>query len=129
MENVDELKQAEANLVLAVTDLKTAEAAERTAEHEVEEALEEVREAEALKPHEIFLEVATPKGLFEGIFHESTKVSAVIQIIVEKKDLNKKDTFELIHDGKELKPIDRTLESFGLKCKAKLELVATGSGV
>jgi hypothetical protein len=129
MESSEPLKQAEGHLARAVADLKTAEAAERTAEHEVEEALQEVREAEPLKPHEIFLEVATPKGVFEGIFHDSTKVSAVIEIIVNKKDLNKKDTFELVHGEKVLQPTDHTLESFGLKCKAKLELVATGSGV
>jgi hypothetical protein len=129
MDDIDELKQAEAHLERAVTDLHTAEAAERVAEHEVEEALQEVREVEALKPHEIYLEVATPKGLFEGIFHDTTKVSKVIEIIVEKKDLNKKDKFELVHGEAVLQPTDRTLESFGLKCKAKLELVATGSGV
>ena len=127
MENTEELKQAEAHLEQAVADLKAAEGAEQAAKHEIEEALEEVQEA--LKPHEIFLEVATPKGIFEGIFHESAKVLTVIEVIVNKKDLDKKDTFELVHGEKVLQPTDRSLESFGLKCKAKLELVATGSGV
>jgi len=127
MENTEELKQAEAHLVEAEAELKTAETAEREAEHEVDEALEEIREA--LKPHEILLEIATPKGLFEGIFDEKTKVSQVIEVVVNKKDLDKKDTFELIHGEQKLEPTDRTLQSFGLKHKAKLELVATGSGV
>jgi len=127
MENIEELKQAEAHLLQAETELKAAETEERKAEHNVDEALEEIREA--LKPHEILLEIATPKGLFEGIFDEKTKVSQIIEIVVDKKDLNKKDAFELVHGEKVLQPTDRTLESFGLKCKAKLELVATGSGV
>jgi hypothetical protein len=127
MENIEELKQAEAHLVQADDELKAAGTAERKAEHDVDEALEEVREA--LKPHEIFLEVATPKGAFEGVFNENAKVSSVIEIIVDKKGLDKKDTFELVHGEQVLQPTDRTLESFGLKRKAKLELVATGSGV
>jgi len=127
MENIEELKQAEAHLVQAEAELKAAETEERKAEHNVDEALEEIREA--LKPHEILLEIATPKGLFEGIFDEKTKISQVIEIVVDKKDLDKKDTFELVHGEKVLQPTDRTLESFGIKHKAKLELVATGSGV
>ena len=129
MEEKELLKDAEAHLARAEADLRTAQTEERAAEDQSHEALEEIREAEKLKAHEILLEIATPKGLFEGIFHESTKVSAVIEVVVEKKDLNRKDTFELVHGDKLLQPTDRTLESFGLKHKAKLELVATGSGV
>jgi hypothetical protein len=127
MEDQEALKQAEAHLEQAGAELKAAETAEHKAEHDVEVALEEVREA--LKPHEVFLEIATPKGLFEGVFDGKTKISQVIEIVVDKKDLNKKDTFELVHNGQVLQPVDRTLESFGIKHKAKLELVATGSGV
>src|ERR1017187_4879335 len=129
MEEKELLKDAEAHLARAEADLRTAQTEERAAEDQSHEALEEIREAEKLKAHEILLEIATPKGLFEGIFHESRKVSAVIEVVVEKKDLNRKDTFELVHGDKLLQPTDRTLESFGLKHKAKLELVATGSGV
>ena len=127
MENTEELKRAEADLAQAEAELKAAEAVEHKAEHHVEEALEEVREA--LKSHEVLLDIATPKGPFEGIFDEKTKISQVIEIVVEKKDLNKKDTIELVHNGQVLQPTDRTLQSFGIKYKAKLELVATGSGV
>ena len=126
MEKTELLKEAEAHLARAAADLKAAPPDERGAEHEIREALEEVQKAEK---HEIFLEIATPKGLFEGIFHEKTKVSAVIDIVAEKKELDRKDTFELIHRDKVLQPTDHTLESFGLKHKAKVELVATGSGV
>jgi hypothetical protein len=130
MEETELLKDAEAHLVRAEAELKFGGAGERRdAEHQIDDALEEIREVEKLKPHEILLEIATPKGLFEGVFHESTKVSAVIEIVVEKKDLNRKDIFELVHGDKVLQPADRTLESFGLKRTAKLELVATGSGV
>jgi hypothetical protein len=127
MENREELKNAESHLEAAEAELKGAEVVERKAERDVEEALQEVREA--LKPHEVLLEIATPKGLFEGVFAEKTTISQVIEIVVEDKKLDKKDTFELVHNGQVLQPTDRTLESFGFRHKAKLELVATGSGV
>jgi len=127
MEDQETLKQAETHLEQAEAELKATETAEHKAEHDVEVALEEVREA--LKPHEVFLEIATPKGLFEGAFDRKTRISQVIEIVVDKKDLNKKDTFELVHNGQVLQPVGRTLESFGIEHKAKLELVATGSGV
>ncbi len=129
MEETELLKDAEAHLARAEAELKVAEAGERAAVRQINEALEEIQEAEKIKAHEIFLEIATPKGLFEGIFHETAKVSAVIEIVVAKKDLSRRDSFELVHGDKVLQPTERTLESFGLKCKAKLELVATGSGV
>jgi aconitase B len=129
MENIDLLQQAEAHLQQAEAELKSAESAERSAEHDVAVALEELKKLEEIKPHEILLEIATPNGLFKGIFAESAKISEVIPIVVEKKKLNDKDTFELFHGETELQPTSRTLESFGLKRKAKLELVATGSGV
>ena len=129
MDNAEELREAEAHLERAETDLKVAETAERKAEDEVDEALEEIRELERLKHDEILLDVATPKGIFRGIFRESATVSEVIKVIVDKKDLDRKDTFELFHGETQLQPTDHTLESFGLKRKAKLELVATGSGV
>jgi hypothetical protein len=127
MEDAQELKQAEAHLQQAEAALKVAEAADAEAKHDLEEAVEEVREA--LKPHEVVLEIATPKGLFEGIFSQETKISQVIEIVVNQKKLDRKDTFELVRSGEVLQPTDRTLASFGIKQKTKLELVATGSGV
>jgi hypothetical protein len=127
MGNEQELRKAEADLVDAEAELKATGPDGRKAEHSVEEALEEVREE--MKEHEVLLEIATPKGLFEGIFNEKAKISEVIQIVVDKQQLDKKDTFELVRNGQVLQPTDRTLESFGIKHKAKLELVATGSGV
>ena len=129
MDANEELKEAEAHLERAEAALRTAEVAERKAEREVDEALYEIRELENLKRDEILLEVATPKGIFRGIFRESAAVAEVIKVIVDKKELDRKDTFELFHGETQLQPTDRTLESFGLKRKAKLELVATGSGV
>lgn len=126
MENPDELEQIETQLDDALAGLKAAKALESEAEHEVEEALHELHD---LKAHEILLKIATPKGLFAGIFHESATVAGVIETVVEKKDLSRKDTFELVHGETVLQPVSRTLESFGLKRKADLELVAQGSGV
>lgn len=127
MEDTQSLKQAESHLEQAEAALKVAEAAEAEAKHDLAEAVEEIREA--LKPHEVVLEIATPKGLFEGIFGQETKISQVIEIVVNEKKLDRKDTFELIRNGEVLQPTDRTLASFGIKHKTKLELVATGSGV
>jgi transcription elongation factor len=129
MENPDELAKIETQLDDAVAGLQAAKAMEAEAEHEVEEALDELHDLENLKPHEILLKIATPKGLFVGIFRDSATVATVIATVVEKKDLSRKDTFELVHGETVLQPVNRTLESFDLKRKADLELVATGSGV
>lgn len=128
MTNPDELARIEGQLHDALAGLKAAKTLEAKAEHEVEEALHELHDLEKLKPHEILLEIATPKGLFTGIFRDDTTVATVIETVVEKKDLSRKDTFELIHGEIVLQPVNRTLESFGLKRKADLELVATGTG-
>ena len=77
---------------------------------------------------EIILEVATPKGPWTGAFAKTTKVSAVIEAIVEDLHLEP-ESFQLVLNGSPLEPTDRTLVSFGLKGKVKLALVATGSGV
>lgn len=120
------LELAEAHLRHAESDLVSARQVEQAAEAEIDEVRKEL---ERLKHDEIFLDIATPKGPFRGVFHESTTVATVIEIVADKKHLDKKDTFELIHDGTKLEPTGRTLESFGLRRHACLELVATGSGV
>lgn len=129
MENSDLLKKAEDHIHLAESELKSG-GEEGLAEHNVGAAIEELEhELEELKEHEIFLEIATPNGPFRGIFAEDTKISKVITIVVEEKKLSDKDTFELFHGETQLQPTDRTLASFGLRRKAKLVLVAQGSGV
>jgi hypothetical protein len=83
----------------------------------------------AAKPDEVVLDIATPKGLFKGAFPKTTKVSQVIAVVIEEKDLDTKDSFELVYGDTVLKPEERTLVSFGLHGEVQLELVATGSGV
>ena len=78
---------------------------------------------------EVVLNIATPKGLFRGEFPESTTVAKVIEVVVNDKGLDRKDSFELVYRGNVLQPVERTLGSFGLHGKVDLELVATGSGV
>jgi multidrug resistance efflux pump len=121
-----ELMQAEALLRQAESALHAAQATERVAEHEIDEAR---RELEKLERDEILLDIATPRGAFRGVFRDSARVATVIEVVVDKKGLDRKDTYELWHDGTQLQATDRTLESFGLRRKAYLELVATGSGV
>src|ERR1700687_5863146 len=84
---------------------------------------------EAARRGEVILDIATPKGPFEGAFPKTTTVAEVIEGVVAAKKHDRKDTFELVHNGKVLQPVDRTLESFDLHGEVKLELVATGSGV
>lgn len=78
---------------------------------------------------QVTLEVATPNGIFVGTFPKTTKVEDVIEAVVEDRDLAEGDSFELVHDGEVLQPVERPLVSFGLSGTAMLELVATGSGV
>jgi hypothetical protein len=82
-----------------------------------------------IKHDEVVLDIATPKGLFEGVFSETTTVAHVIEVVVKEMKLDEKDTFELVRGDKVLQPTDRTLKSFDLHGTVKLELVATGSGV
>jgi hypothetical protein len=77
----------------------------------------------------ITLDIATPKGPFRAEFPPTTTIAEVIAVVVEEKKLDRKDSFDLVHNGTVLQPTDRTLASFGLHGKVKLELVATGSGV
>lgn len=80
-------------------------------------------------PNEIFLEVATPNGVFNGGFPPTTKIEDVISTIVNSQQLIEGDSFELVHNGEVLQPEQRPLVSFGLSETTMLELVATGSGV
>ncbi len=81
------------------------------------------------RPHEVILDIATPKGPFKGEFPTTTSVAHVIDVVVNDKGLDRKDSFELVSGDKVLQPTERTLGSFGLHGKVELELVATGSGV
>ena len=78
---------------------------------------------------QVTLNVATPNGVFTGIFPNTTKVKEVIDAVVDDRQLADGDSFELVHDGEVLQPVQRTLVSFGLIGTVQLELVATGSGV
>jgi hypothetical protein len=78
---------------------------------------------------EVTVEVGTPKGLFTGTFPKTAKVEDVITAAVDSLGLDRGDTLELFYNGEPLKPIQRTLVSFGLSGTVQLELVATGDGV
>jgi hypothetical protein len=80
-------------------------------------------------PEDVTIEAATPNGVFTGDFPKTTKVKDVISAIVEAQELADGDSFELVHDGEVLQPVERPLVSFGLTGTVMLELVATGSGV
>lgn len=83
----------------------------------------------AVKQDSVHLEVATPRGVFEGSFEKTTKVAEVIAVVIKKMQLDGGDAFDLVYNGKVLQPVERPLVSFGLSGKVRLELVATGSGV
>lgn len=75
------------------------------------------------------LEIATPNGVFSGVFEKTAKVEDVIAAVVAAQHLAEGDAFDLVHDGEVLQPKQRPLVSFGLSGTVTLELVATGSGV
>ena len=74
------------------------------------------------------LKVATPAGVYEGIFEETAKVDEVIAIIVKAMKLAEGDAFELAFEGTPLAP-DRPIGSFDLSDNAVLDLIASGSAV
>lgn len=78
---------------------------------------------------EVTVEVGTPKGLFTGVFAKTAKIADVIAAAVQALGIDGGDTLELVHNGEPLKPVERTLVSFGLAGTVQLELVAIGSGV
>lgn len=82
-----------------------------------------------MKDHNLKLEIATPSGVFSGIFEKTAKIVDVIKNIIKEQGLAAGDSFELFYQGNALKPETRPLVSFGLEDCASLELVATGSGV
>jgi len=77
---------------------------------------------------DIELHISTPAGPFHGTFLKTAKVSAVIAAVVEAKGLDESDSFQLQHDKQTLEP-DRTLVSYHLGEKARLRLLARGTGV
>jgi hypothetical protein len=78
---------------------------------------------------QITLNIATPKGVYSGIFSKTAKVQEVIRITIESMKLDGGDKFDLVYNRKVLQPIERPLVSFSLEGSANVELVATGSGV
>ena len=78
---------------------------------------------------EITLEVGTPKGLFTGVFEKTAKIKEVITAVIKALGLDGGDKLELVYNGEVLQPVERPLVSFGVCGSAKMELVATGSGV
>ena len=78
---------------------------------------------------EVTLEIATPKGLFKGIFPKTATISEVIERVVSDQGLNRGDLFELVYKGKSLQPIKNTLADFELAGVVQLDLAATGKGV
>lgn len=81
------------------------------------------------KDHEITLNIATPKGVYVHDFPKTTKISEVIAMTIDAVGLDAGERFDLVYEGTVLQPTERPLVSFGLPDGAKLELVATGSGV
>ena len=81
------------------------------------------------KIDEVTLEIATPKGLFKGVFPKTATISEVIEQVVKTQGLYQGDVLELVYKGDVLKPIKNTLADFGFVGEVQLELVATGSGV
>ena len=79
---------------------------------------------------ELTLTVGTPKGPFTADFDKNAKVSTVIEAAIERMNLSgPPEDFEVFHGEVELKPVTRTLVSFGLQDGDKLLIAAQGEGV
>ena len=78
--------------------------------------------------HKITLKVATPAGVYEGVFDVALSVGEAIVEIVKAKRLADGDAFELVFEGKVLDP-GLKLSSLGLEDGTILELIASGSAV
>ena len=74
------------------------------------------------------LKVATPAGVYEDTFEDTSKVREVVEIVVKAKGLIIEDVFELAFDGDPL-PDDSQIGSFGFKDGTVLDLIASGSAV
>jgi hypothetical protein len=80
--------------------------------------------------HTLTLTIGTPKGPFTADFDKSAKVSDVIAAAIMRMNLSSApEDFEVFHGDDEMKPVTRTLVSFGLKDGDKLLLAAQGEGV
>jgi len=76
------------------------------------------------------LTIGTPKGPFTANFDKAAKVSDVIEAAIKRMKLSgAPEDFEVFHGEQELKPVTRTLVSFGLADGDKLLLAAQGEGV
>ena len=62
-------------------------------------------------------------------FQFSERNVQVLHDVCSQMQLDPHGRFDLVHEGTVLQPTERPIVSFGLKDGAKLELVATGSGV
>ncbi len=78
---------------------------------------------------EFIVEVATPNGLFLETFPQNTKIEDIISAVVKAQELDDGEALELFHNGQQLEPTNRPLNSFDLLCKLEMELVSTGAGV
>ncbi len=86
MEHGDDLQQAEAHLKQAEVDLKSARTLEHAAEHEVDEALHEIREIESHQPdaHHVAVEVATTSGFYPDGHPERVPIKQPVKEELEK---------------------------------------------
>jgi hypothetical protein len=79
---------------------------------------------------ELTLTVGTPRGPFTADFDKNAKVSDVIAAAIERMGLSgAAEDFEVFYGEVEMKPVSRTLVSFGLKDGDKLLIAAQGEGV
>jgi hypothetical protein len=86
MEHSDEVQQAEAHLKRAEADLGAARTLEHAAEHEVDEALQELRDIESFEPdaHHVAVEVATTSGFYPDGHPARVPIKQAVEIELAK---------------------------------------------
>lgn len=96
-----EFEQAEAHLKSAEADLKVARTAEEAAEHEIDEALQEIKDAEAQHDHEVHYEVKIDRTTYKV---ESKHMTGMQLRMLPTTPLGPdRDLFEVVPGGTDLK--------------------------
>ncbi len=95
------IEQAEADLKKAEVDLKVARAAEEAAEHEIDEALQEIKEAEDHQHHEIQFEIQIDRKIYK--VHLKHMTGLQLRALPSPPIGSDRDLFEVVPGGTDRK--------------------------
>jgi hypothetical protein len=97
----EKIEQAEAHLKKAEADLNVARAAEEAAEHEIDEALQEIKEAEDHHHHEIKFEIQIDRKMYKVELKHMTGLQ--LRALPSPPIGSDRDLFEVVPGGTDQK--------------------------